>query len=504
MPPTPTNTPLPPTATRAARQQYPLPPRRRRHRRQYTAAAYADAGATDGNPDARAANAHQHTAATDGDPDARTANAQPPLPHGDPRPCHKKCVNEAVATRPDAPRVGVAGVGARSQVQQLHGRSAPDRLGDTPGRQSPEAYAEFGNDTAEAAASPRYRGAVRDCSSTGRKVASPSCTPTEHTAAIGDGTSLPNGDGPRAVHVGGWNALEKENQWRPTDTAATDGNPDTRAANAHQHTAAAYADARAANAHQHTAAANADGHRCTYVDGHTHVDADGHTHAYADARAANAHQHTAAAYADGHCCTCGDGHPHTNAHWCTCGDGHRQANAAGHADGHWCTYGDGYQEACASTDRHTNADGHWRTYGDGHTHVNADGHTHASADTRAGGRVRQAARRGHSGCRPVSRGLLNWSGRSETPQTNKPDSQQRQVFEGLAENHGTFTVRNWVEARRASSSDREKGASEAQALTCDFTNCWLDLPNGAHAPKRGRRSRYGRTPGTGRYGRNFF
>ena len=29
-------------------------------------------------------------------------------------------------------------------------------------RQSPEAYAEFGNDTAEAAASPRYRGAVRE------------------------------------------------------------------------------------------------------------------------------------------------------------------------------------------------------------------------------------------------------------------------------------------------------------------------------------------------------
>ena len=28
--------------------------------------------------------------------------------------------------------------------------------------QSPEAYAEFGNDTAEAAASPRYRGAVRE------------------------------------------------------------------------------------------------------------------------------------------------------------------------------------------------------------------------------------------------------------------------------------------------------------------------------------------------------
>ena len=29
-------------------------------------------------------------------------------------------------------------------------------------RQGPEAYAEFGNDTAEAAASPRYRGAVRE------------------------------------------------------------------------------------------------------------------------------------------------------------------------------------------------------------------------------------------------------------------------------------------------------------------------------------------------------
>ena len=29
-------------------------------------------------------------------------------------------------------------------------------------RQSPEAYAEFGNDTAEAAATPRYRGAVRE------------------------------------------------------------------------------------------------------------------------------------------------------------------------------------------------------------------------------------------------------------------------------------------------------------------------------------------------------
>ena len=29
-------------------------------------------------------------------------------------------------------------------------------------RQSPEAYAEFGNDTAEAAARPRYRGAVRE------------------------------------------------------------------------------------------------------------------------------------------------------------------------------------------------------------------------------------------------------------------------------------------------------------------------------------------------------
>ena len=29
-------------------------------------------------------------------------------------------------------------------------------------RQSSEAYAEFGNDTAEAAASPRYRGAVRE------------------------------------------------------------------------------------------------------------------------------------------------------------------------------------------------------------------------------------------------------------------------------------------------------------------------------------------------------
>ena len=29
-------------------------------------------------------------------------------------------------------------------------------------RQSPEAYAEFGNDTAEAATSPRYRGAVRE------------------------------------------------------------------------------------------------------------------------------------------------------------------------------------------------------------------------------------------------------------------------------------------------------------------------------------------------------
>ena len=53
---------------------------------------------------------------------------------------------------------GVSGkgeVGAQVRLGQRYRLS--ERI-----RQSPEAYAEFGNDTAEAAASPRYRGAVRE------------------------------------------------------------------------------------------------------------------------------------------------------------------------------------------------------------------------------------------------------------------------------------------------------------------------------------------------------